>query len=64
MEGKQLPRRNVVHDQELAVHLNTVAGYTLSQFPRDQAQVRIILIDTPGPDSFSTGPERIYISRR
>jgi len=55
---------HVVHDNELAVHLNTAAGYILSQFPRDQAQVRIILIDTPGPDSFSTGPERIYISRR
>jgi predicted Zn-dependent protease len=47
-----------------AVHLDTVASRILSLFPRGQTQVRIILIDTPGADSFSTGPERIYISRR
>ena len=54
-----------VHEVELAAHLNTVAGRILSQFPPDQApRVRIILIDTPGAESFSIGPERIYITRQ
>jgi predicted Zn-dependent protease len=53
-----------IPNEGLVAHLDTVASRILSQFPRDQAQVRIILIDTPGADSFSTGPERIYISRR
>jgi predicted Zn-dependent protease len=55
---------HTVRDEGLAVHLDTVANRILSQFLRDQPQVRIILIDTPGTGSFSTGPERIYISRR
>ena len=52
------------HDVEIAAHLNTVAGRLLSQFPPDQAGVRIILIDTPEAESFSVGPERIYITRK
>jgi predicted Zn-dependent protease len=53
-----------VHDVELAVHLNTVAARILSQFPPDRARVRIILIDTSEAESFSVGPERIYITRK
>ena len=53
-----------VHDVELAAHLDAVAGRLLSQFPRDQARVRIILIDTPEAESFSVAPERIYITRK
>jgi len=53
-----------VHDVELAAHLNTVAGRILSQLPPDQARVRIILIDPPEAESFSVGPERIYITRK
>jgi predicted Zn-dependent protease len=55
---------HVVHDDGLASHLNTVAGRILSQFPPDQARVRVILIDTPEANSFSVGPERIYITRK
>jgi predicted Zn-dependent protease len=55
---------HVVHDDGLASHLNTVAGHILSQFPPDQARVRVILIDTPEANSFSVGPERIYMTRK
>jgi len=55
---------HVVYDDGLASHLNTVAGRILSQFPPDQARVRVILIDTPEANSFSVGPERIYITRK
>ncbi len=51
-------------DEELAAHLNVIAGRVLSQLPRDQLLVHVILIDTPEPESFSVGPERIYISRK
>ncbi len=54
----------VIHDEQLAAHLNAIAARVLSQFPRDQAPVRVILIDTPEAASFSTGPERIYITRK
>lgn len=51
-------------DEELAAHLNAIAGRVLSQLPRDQLRVHVILIDTPEPESFSVAPERIYISRK
>ena len=55
---------DVAYDQELAVHLNAIAGRILSQLPHDQARVRVILIDAPSAQSFSVGPERIYVSRK
>ena len=55
---------HAAHDQELAVHLNAIAGRVLSQLPHDQARVRVILIDAPSAQSFSVGPERIYVSRK
>ena len=54
----------VVHDDGLASHLNTVARRILAQFPPDQARVHVILIDTPEAESFSVGPERIYVARK
>ena len=54
----------VVRVEELGAHLNIIAGRVLSQFPRDHAVVQVILIDTPEAQSFSTGPERIYITRK
>ncbi|MGB2633750.1 MAG: M48 family metallopeptidase [Candidatus Acidiferrum sp.] len=51
-------------DEELEDHLNTIAAKVLSQVTRDQSPVRVILIDAPNAESFSTGPERIYISRK
>jgi predicted Zn-dependent protease len=53
-----------VHDEVFAAHVNVVAGRVLSQFPLDQPQVRVILIDTSEAESFSVGPERIYITRK
>jgi len=47
----------------LSAHLNAVAARMLSQFPPD-LRLRVILIDTPEADSFSMGPERIYITRK
>jgi len=55
---------HVVRDEELAAHLNAIAGRVLSQFPRNQALVHVILIDTPEAGSFSVAPERIYITRK
>jgi len=55
---------HAAQDAELTAHLNAIARRVLSQFPRDQAQVRVILIDTSEAKSFSVGPERIYITRR
>lgn len=55
---------HAVHDEELAAHLNAITGRVLSRFPRDQAQVHVILIDTHNAESFSVGPERIYITRK
>jgi predicted Zn-dependent protease len=54
----------LAQDEELAAHLNAIAGRVLSQLPRDQLLVHVILIDTPEPESFSVAPERIYISRK
>jgi predicted Zn-dependent protease len=54
---------HAVHDEVLSAHLNAVAGRILSQFPHDQARIRIILIDAPKAQAFSVGPERIYITR-
>jgi predicted Zn-dependent protease len=55
---------HAVHDDGLASHLNIVASRILSQFPRNQALVRVILIDTPEAGSFSVAPEQIYITRK
>jgi predicted Zn-dependent protease len=53
-----------VHDVQLAAHLQSIADRVLSQFPGVRPPVRIILVDTPEADSFSTGPERIYVTRK
>jgi predicted Zn-dependent protease len=50
---------HAAHDDELAAHLNGVAGRVLSPSPRDQALVHVILIDTPEAESFSVAPERL-----
>jgi predicted Zn-dependent protease len=55
---------HVAHKEELSAHLNAIASRVLAHFPRDQAQIHVILIDSPGVEAFSTGPERIYISRK
>jgi len=54
----------VVHEDALTSHLNRVASRILSQFPPEQARVRVILIDAPEANSFSVAPERIYITRK
>jgi predicted Zn-dependent protease len=55
---------HAAHDEELAAHLNAVAGRVLSQFPGNQVLVRVIVIDTPEAESVSVAPERIYITRK
>ncbi len=54
----------VAHDEQFEVHLNAIAARILSQFPGDQAAVHVLLIDTAEANSFSVGPERIYITRK
>ncbi len=55
---------HAAHDEELAAHLNAIAGRVLAQFPGDLVPVHVILIDTPEAESFSIGPERIYVTRK
>jgi hypothetical protein len=38
---------HVAQNEMFAAHLNAIAGRVLSQFPREQAQVHVILIDSP-----------------
>jgi len=54
----------VIRDDRLAGHLNAIGIRVLSQFPANQAKIRIVLIDTPEADAFSVGTERIYITRK
>jgi predicted Zn-dependent protease len=55
---------HAAYDEELAAHLNAVAGRVLSQFSRNQVLVHVIVIDTPEAESFGVAPERIYITRK
>ncbi len=55
---------HAAHDEKLTAHLNAIAGRVLLQLPHDQARARVILIDAPSAQSFSVGPERIYVSRK
>jgi predicted Zn-dependent protease len=55
---------HAAYDEGLTAHLNSIAGRVQSEFPRDQAPVHVILIDTPEAESFSIGPDRIYITRK
>jgi predicted Zn-dependent protease len=55
---------HAAYDEELAAHLNAVAGRVLSQFSCNQVLVHVIVIDTPEAESFGVAPERIYITRK
>ena len=55
---------HAAHDEKLAVHLNAIAARILSRLPHNEVLVRVILIDAPSAQSFSVGPERIYVSRK
>lgn len=55
---------HVIHHEALTTHLNRIANRVLSEFPPNQNNVRIILIDTDDADSFSAGTGRIYITRK
>jgi predicted Zn-dependent protease len=55
---------HAAHDEQFAAHINTVVARVQSQFPGEQAPVHVILIDAPEANSFSVGPERIYITRK
>lgn len=54
----------VIHDDELAAHLNLIADRILVQLPATQLKFRVILIDTPAVNSFSVGAGRIYVTRK
>ncbi len=54
----------VIHDDELAGHLNLIANRILAQLPPTQLKFRVILIDTPVVNSFSVGAGRIYVTRK
>jgi hypothetical protein len=55
---------HVIHDDELADHLNVVAHRILGQLPPTQLKFRVILIDSPIVNSFSVGAGRIYVTRK
>lgn len=54
----------VVHNEQFEARLNAITARMLSQFPGDRAAVHVLLIDAPEANSFSVGPERIYITRK
>ena len=47
---------HVAQNEKLAAHLNAIAGRVLSQFPREQAQVHVILIDLPAAEAVQYRP--------
>jgi predicted Zn-dependent protease len=51
-------------EKEFVAHLDAIAARVLSKFPSDHVPVHVILLDTPEANSFSVGPERIYITRK
>lgn len=55
---------HVIHDDELAGHLNLITSRILAQLPPTQLKFRVILIDTPVVNSFSVGAGRIYVTRK
>ncbi len=64
VEAERLEKnQQVIQDDRLAGHLNTISSRLLSQFPGIQIKIRIILIDMPEADAFSAGISRIYITR-
>jgi WD40 repeat protein len=54
----------VIHDDELADHLNVIANRILAQLPPTQLKFRVILINSPIVNSFSVGAGRIYVTRK
>jgi hypothetical protein len=54
----------VIHDDELADHLNVTANRILAQLPSTQLKFRVILINSPIVNSFSVGAGRIYVTRK
>jgi hypothetical protein len=54
----------VIHDDELADHLNVIANRILAQLPPTQLKFRVVLIDSPIVNSFSVGAGRIYVTRK
>lgn len=54
----------VIHDEELAEHLNVIANRILAQLPPTHLKFRVVLIDSPIVNSFSVGAGRIYVTRK
>jgi WD40 repeat protein len=54
----------VIHDDELADHLNVIANRILAQLPPTRLKFRVVLINFPIVNSFSVGAGRIYVTRK
>jgi len=57
-------RYEVISDAGLTAHVTAINNRLLSSFPITGKNIRIILIETPKAEAFSTGTSRLYISRR
>jgi len=65
IEGEEVESAyHQIHDDGLEAHLNGVAGRVFAKFQGNLTRVRVLLIDTPEADTFSVGPDRIYITRK
>ena len=65
VEAEQLEQRSrVIHDDELAAHLNRLVDGLVAQMPPTQLKFRVALVDLPNVNAFSLSGGRIYVTRK
>ena len=65
VEAEQLEHRSrVIHDDELAAHLNRLVERLVAQMPPTQLKFRVALVDLPDLNAFSLSGGRIYVTRK
>jgi hypothetical protein len=65
VEAEQLEHRSrVIHDDELAAHLNRLVNRLVTQMPPTQLKFRVALVDLPNVNAFSLSGGRIYVTRK
>lgn len=63
--AEQIERNfRVIHDGELAAHMNDMIGRVLAQLPPTQLKIRAVLIDLSILNAFSLPGGRIYVARK
>lgn len=54
----------VIHDDDLAAHMNQTAARILAQLPPTQLKIRVVLVDLPIVNAFSLPGGKIYVARK